>query len=296
MVDSKLGVKNPDLGHLLAPYRTAVWFNHRGRYLEDMGRLWEVLRQLSAQLNWDSISPSRVPALSIYFGSIVNHLFTLREVNEEMVWCVMVGAPDTETREQVQAIIRSSKIDGLLRVDPAPPDPRHPFYSLMLYGLLTYETLVRMEPVSGKGQRRYESVVGLEVVYPRNETEVDLLTVLSGEEALPSPLRVIGRNLRRWIREPRDAEAGDTGRIIEYARELRHIGAIRAAGVAAGTALELLLVNWSGMEGERVRAERTMLGKLIAEAQRHLGLSKEAAEQLQGFSQMRSRIGRKRSK
>jgi hypothetical protein len=257
----ELYTARPDIGVFLAPQRTALWFDHRGRYLEDMGRLWEVLRELSAQLEWDSVS--HVPVLSIYFGSIVNHEFTRREVNEEMVWCVMVGAPDVETRARVHAIMQASKIERVLRLDPEPPEPRHPLYSLTLYGLLTYDTLIRMEPVSEKGQRRYESVVGLEVVYPRNETEVTLLTVLGGEMALPSLFRVIGRNLRRWIREPRDTEPGDAGRVIEYALELRHIGAVRAAGVAAGTALELLLVNWSGMEAERVRAEKTMLGKLI---------------------------------
>src|SRR4030095_3837761 len=116
------------------------------------------------------------------------------------------------------------------RIEAHPPRPHDRSYSLGLYGLLTYETLIRMEPVSERGLGRYESVVGLEVVHPQDELEVSLLTAFGPAIALPSLLRVIGRNLRRWIREPRDS---DVRRIVDYARELRHIGATKAAGVAA---------------------------------------------------------------
>ena len=77
--------------------------------------------------------------------------------------------------------------------------------------------------------------------------------------------------------------------MIDYARELRHIGAIKAAGVTGGTALELLLAAWCGIEPERVRAERTMLGQLITEAQRRLGLSGEAVDRLRALNTLRVR-------
>jgi hypothetical protein len=182
--------------------------------------------------------------------------------------------------------MRASKARRVLRIDAHPPSPHHPSYSLVLYGLLTYETLIRMEPAA---ERRYESVVGLEVVYPRDELEVDLLTAFGVNIALPSLLRVIGRNLRRWIREPRDSDALDVRRVIDYARELRHIGATKAAGVTAGTALELLLAAWCGIEPERVRAERTTLGQLITEAQKQLGLSGEKVDRLRALNTVRVR-------
>jgi len=279
----------PDIGEALAPHRVALWYDHRGEYIEDMERLWLLLRELSGGLNWDAVERARVPLLSVHFGSIVDHEQTLQEVNEEMVWCAMVGAPDYETRDRVLAVMRASKVERVLRIDPDPPRPHHSSYSLVLYGLLTYETLIRMEPVAQRGLRRYESLIGLEVVHPRDELEVDLLTAFGAAIAMPSLLRVIGRNLRRWIREPRDADTLDARRIIDYARELRHIGAIRAAGVAAGTALELLLAQWSGKEPERVRAEKTMLGQLTTEAQKQLGLPREAVERLRALNGVRTR-------
>ena len=168
-----------------------------------MGRLWLFLRELSSSLDWNAVEQPRPPILSVHFGSIVDHDFTLLEVDEEMVWCAMIGAPDTDTRARVLSAMRASKARRVLRIDAHPPSHHHPSYSLMLYGLLTYETLIRMEPAT---ERRYESVVGLEVVYPRDELEVDLLTAFGVNIALPSLLRVIGRNLRRWMREPRDTE------------------------------------------------------------------------------------------
>jgi hypothetical protein len=266
-----------------------MWFDHRDNYLENMGRVWLLLRELSSGLDWDAVERPRPPILSIHFGSIVNHDFTLREVSHEMVWCAMVGSPDTETRARVLAAMRASKAQGVLRIEARPPRPHHPSYSLVLYGLLTYETLIRMEPVSERGLGRYQSVIGLEVVHPQDELEISLLTAFGPEVALPSLLRVIGRNLRRWIREPRDSDTLDVRRIVDYARELRHIGATKAAGVAAGTALELLLARWSGIDPERVRAEKTMLGKLITEAQKELDLSPEAVERLRTFNGVRTR-------
>ena len=279
----------PDIGEALAPHRSALWYDHRGNYLEDMGRLWLLLRELSAGLDWDSVERGRIPLLSVHFGSIVDHQFTLEEVDEEMVWCAMVGAPDQETKERVLRVMRTSRIERVLRVDPNPPRPQQPSYSLVLYGLLMYETLIRMEAVPERGLRRYEGLIGLEVVHPRDELEVDLLRAFGAAIAMPSLLRVIGRNLRRWIREPQDTDALDARRIIDYARELRHIGAVKAAGVAAGTALELLLAQWSGMEPERVRAEKTMLGQLIREVEKQLGLPREAVDRLRVFNSVRAR-------
>jgi len=171
----------PDIGEALAPHRVALWYDHRGKYIEDMERLWLLLRELSGGLNWDAVERARVPLLSVYFGSIVDHEHTLLEVNEEMVWCAMVGAPDYETRDRVLAVMRASKVERVLRIDPDPPRPHHPSYSLVLYGLLTYETLIRMEPVAQPGLRRYESLIGLEVVHPRDELEVDLLTAFGAD-------------------------------------------------------------------------------------------------------------------
>jgi hypothetical protein len=277
-----------DIGEFLAPYRTAIWFDVRGNYLHDMGQLSHILQRLSSQLHWDSISPSKPPVLSVYFGSIVDHQFTLQEVGQEMVWCAMIGAPDAKTKIEIQGILEESKLEELIRLDIDPPPPCHPSYSLILYGLLTHETLIGMEAVS-KHQRRYESVIGLEAVYPQDETEVALLTALLGEEALPTLLRLMGRNLRRWINEPKLGPAIDVNRLIQHAYELRHIGAIRAAGVAAGTALEVLMIQWSGIPAEQVRAEKTMLGKLIMKAQKLMKLPDETLNELRAFSNLRAK-------
>jgi hypothetical protein len=64
---------------------------------------------------------------------------------------------------------------------------------------------------------------------------------------------------------------------------------VKAAGVAAGTALELLLAQWSGMEPERVRAEKTMLGQLIREVEKQLGLPRETVDRLRAFNGVRAR-------
>jgi hypothetical protein len=278
-----------DIGEYLAPHRIALWYDHRGNMLEDEGRLWALLRELSAGLAWDALDVSQIPVLSIHFGSIVNHQFTIREVNEDMVWCVMVGAPDPETHAIVVDLLKASKIPGVLRIDPNPPSPRHSFYCLMLYGLLAYDTLIRMDSVSEPGLNRYDSFQGLEVVYSKDETELLFLTYPMESASLPTLVRVVLRNLRRWIREPRNKEALDVRGIIRYAMELRHIGAVRAAGVAAGTALELVLARWSGIEAEKLRAEKTMLGRLITKTQKQLGFPDEAIELLKSFSAVRAR-------
>ncbi|MBM3149810.1 MAG: hypothetical protein FJZ88_07290 [Chloroflexi bacterium] len=197
----------------------------------------------------------------------------------------MVGAPKAETKTEVQHILQQSGIDRLLRVDSAPPSPEHSFFSLPLYGLLTFETFISMTP---KDKRSYEPLIGIEVVHPRDEMELDLLTVLSGDDAMPILLRVIGRNLRRWIDEPKLDSSIDVNRVIQHAYELRHIGAVRAAGITAGTALELLLVKWSGLAEERVRAERTTLGRLIEKSQNLLNLSADAVTELKRFSRLRN--------
>jgi hypothetical protein len=88
--ESAKGSGTRDIGEFLAPYRTALWYDHRGNHPADTGRIWTLLEELSTAVVWDSISPEQVPILSIHFGSIVNHQFTLHEVNEEMVWCAMV--------------------------------------------------------------------------------------------------------------------------------------------------------------------------------------------------------------
>lgn len=230
-----------------------------------------------------SLPTSLLFYIAVYFGSIVNHQFTLHEVGQDMVWCCMIGAPDAETKVQIRNIIARSLRDGLIRLDDDPHSPSHPSYSLMLYGLLVCETLIRME---GENTRDYERVIGLEVVRP-DEMEVSLLTALSNDEALPTLLRVMGRNLRRWINEPK-RNAG-VSRLIQHAYELRHIGAIRAAGVAGGTALELLLTQWSGIPAERIKAERTMLGKLIAEVQKVMSLPQNTVTQMRTFSELRAK-------
>jgi hypothetical protein len=74
-----------DIGHFLAPHRTAVWFEHRDIYLENMNRVWHLLRTLSSAIDWNSLPPYKPPILAVYFGSIVNHRFTLQEVGQEMV-------------------------------------------------------------------------------------------------------------------------------------------------------------------------------------------------------------------
>src|SRR6266699_6064707 len=150
----------PDIGEALAPHRSALWYDYRGNYLEDMERLWLLIRDLSAGLDWDSVERGRVPLLSVHFGSIVDHGYTMQEVDEEMVWCAMIGAPDKETKERVLRVMRTSKIERVLRIDPNPPRPQHSSYSLVLYGLLMYETLIRMEVVSERGIRRYEPLIG----------------------------------------------------------------------------------------------------------------------------------------
>lgn len=198
----------------------------------------------------------------------------------------MVGAPDVETKIQVRKTIEQSSLDGLIRIDNDPPSPSHPSYSLILYGLLVCETLISMEDGNTRG---YERIIGIEVVCP-DEMEVTLLTALSNDEALPTLLRVMGRNLRRWINEPK--LNADVSRLLQHAYELRYIGAVRAAGVAAGTALELLLTQWSGIPAERVKAERIMLGKLITEAQKVMDLPQSTVTQMRTFSEL-SRVLKK---
>jgi len=277
-----------DIGEFLAPYRTAIWFDVSGQYSLDSGRLWQILQELSAQLRWDSISPACPPVLSVHFGRILNHQLALKVVGQELMWCAMIGAPDAETKEQIQSILRASKLEGLIHLDFDPPPPGQYSYLLTLFGLLTHETLIRMEAVS-KHVRRYDSVIGLEVVYPQDETEISLLTDLSGDEALPTLLRVMGRNLRRWINEPQSGSMSDLTSLIEHAYELRYIGAIRAAGVVAGTALEVLMTQWSGIPAEQVRAEKTTLGTLITKTQKLLKLPDSTLSQLRAFNELRAK-------
>jgi hypothetical protein len=272
-----------DIGQFLAPHRTAVWLEHRDRYLENMNRVWHLLRTLSSGIDWHSLAPNKPSILAVYFGSIVNHQFTLHAVGQEMVWCCMIGAPAPETKTQVRKIIEQSSLDGLIRIDDDPPSPSHPSYCLMLYGLLVCETLISME---GGNSRDYDRIIGIEVVRP-DEVEVTLLTALLNDEALPTLLRVMGRNLRRWINEPK--LNADVSRLIQHAYELRYIGAVRAAGVAAGTALELLLTQWSGIPAERIKAERTMLGKLIVEAQKVMNLPQSTIIRMRTFSELRAK-------
>jgi hypothetical protein len=253
-----------------------------------MERLWLLLRELSAGLDWDSVKRGRAPLLSVHFGTIVDHEYTMQEVDEEMVWCTMIGAPDAETKERVLRMMGASRIGRVLRIDPNPPRAQQPSYSLVLYGLLMYETLIRMEAVHEPGVRRYESLIGLEVVHPRDELRLTcfepLVHRLRCRRSFASSAGIFDAGS-----EPLDTEAPDARRIIDYARELRHIGAVKAAGVAAGTALELLLAQWSGMEPERVRAEKTMLGQLIREAEKQLGLPRPAVDQLRAFNSVRTR-------
>jgi len=258
-----------DIGHFIAPHRTAVWLEHRDDYLENMNRVWHLLRTFSSEIDWNALPPYKPPILAIYFNHIIDHQFTLHEVGQDLVWCCMIGAPDSETKLQIHNAIEQTSLDGLIRLDDNPPSPSHPSYFLSFYGLLVCETFISME--GGEANTRdYDRIIGLEVVRP-DDMEVDLLTVLSHDEALPTLLRVMGRNLRRWINEPK--LNADVSRLIQHAYELRHIGAIRAAGVAAGTALELMLTQWSGIPAERIKAERTMLGRLIAEVQKVMALA-----------------------
>ena len=144
-----------------------------------------------------------------------------------------------------------------------------------------------MEPAA---ERRYEPVVGLEVVYPRDELEVDLLTAFGVNIALPSLLRVIGRNLRRWIREPpRFIRVGRSPRDRRCAREFATSVRPRPRESQPEPHLELLLAAWCGIEPERVRAERTTLGQLITAAQKQLGLSRGAVGRLRALNTLRVR-------
>lgn len=245
-----------NIADFLAPVRVGVCLENRTSYLAYMERVWSVIRALSRDFMWDDVDVDHAPVLAIYVGTMVDHEFTAREFGSPTVEAIIVGAPDHASLAAASGIVEHLELDGLLRVDHNPPQPEAPPYGLPVFGLLTYGALIRF----AAGPTRTASH-GYEELYLADETEEAVLDVVSGAQALPVLLRVLGRNLRRWIEEPPiDA---DPSSLLKYARELQHIGAVRAAGVVAGTALEKLLASWGGLTPAVVKKEQTSLGKMI---------------------------------
>lgn len=278
-----------DIGESLAPHRTAIWFDSREPW-QNFSRVWQTLRHLSTEIAWDSFGIPYPPILAIHWGIIVNHEFAISATGHEMVECVMVGAPDKSTKKRVETVLQHTQIDGLLHVDLEPPSPDDPDFSLMLYGLLTHRTFIKMtsnEEMGLEVPRKYDRPMGLEVVYPLDYDELMLLTVPLDSPATDILLRVICRNLHRWISEPKLGSSTDVTKLLEHAYELRHIGAVRAAGITAATALELLLVQWGNLQEEGLRVKRTTLGRLIEKVKKSGKLPADTISQLERFNELR---------
>jgi len=273
-----------NIGHYLAPHKIAIWLIPNEVGYEVMDRIWHILYTLAERVDWDTLPEYQPSLLAAYFG-IVNERFSLQEVGHSRIYCCMIGSPSEEIKSRVLEIITDMSIDGLVRLDPNPPLPHHPYYFLVFHGLLFQKTYMLMDSDPGI-DRFYERTIGIDVIQP-NEMEVGILDVLSAEDALLTLIRVLGRNLRRWINEPKSNIS--SVRLTQYAQELYYIGAIRSAGVVAGQALELWISQLAGLPTEEVKKRKLTLGKLISEAQPMSGWEQNVVEQLRKFSTTRAK-------
>lgn len=269
--------------HHLAPHRIAVWLVPSKSGEEVMDRFWHLLRILASRIDWDSLPEYQPSLLAVHFGIVVNAKFTLQEVGYSSIWCCMIGSPTKEIKSRVLEIISGENIDGLIRLDPDPPVPHHPFYSLIFHGLLLQNTYMLMDSAN---RRSYESWVGMDIIQP-SEMEWGILDVLPAEDALPTLIRVLGRNLRRWINEPKTNVSAM--RLTQHAQELYYIGAIRSAGVVAGQALELFVSDLVGLPSVEVKKKKLTLGKLISTAQTMNDLEQGVVDLMWAFSATRAK-------
>ena len=270
---------------VLSRDRVALWFSQPSDlrdYAQTVRTAW---RTVAGAVPWDDLQDGRWPLVPVFHGNSNECPFPDPTAAPPGPAALVFGLPDAEVASWVAHALREVELPvTVLGVAvPGPDECRR----LPVKEFITHRTVISL----GGWHASTEEILveeNLEVVTLRGDDERLLLEWIHDDFDLLGPrlLHIIGRSLRRWIREPRKNEPPE--RFVTHGLELLWAGAPALAGVVGGLALERELRGRLRMDEDGEKARAKMLGTMIQQAKAEGRVSDEAAAVMFRFADVRT--------